>query len=92
MISSYLSLAICLVICTKLMFFMNAPRMHAPVVYNWCALMVTIYAGSRSIEYLAALNLPTSTTELFFNSGLLAVVLILSARMHRQWARKKLIN
>jgi len=92
MISSYVSLVVCLVICTKLMFFMNAPRMHAPVLYNWCALMMTIYAGSRSVEYLTALNRPTSTQELFFNVVLLGIVLGLSARLHRQWPRKKLIN
>lgn len=86
MISSYLSLAICLFICTKLMFFMNVPRVHAPMLYNICALMVTIYAGSRSIVYLSALNRPTANTELFFNTLLLGLVLLLSVRMHRQFS------
>lgn len=85
MISSYLSLAICLVICTKLMFFMNAPRIHAPLVYNVCALMVTIYAGSRTIQHLASLNRPTSGTELFFNVILLGAVLVGSTHLHKQF-------
>ncbi|WP_312926631.1 hypothetical protein [Pseudescherichia sp.] len=85
MISSYLSLAICLFICTKLMFFMNVPRVHAPMLYNICALMVTIYAGSRSIFYLSALNRPTGNAELFFNTLLLGLVLLLSVRLHRQF-------
>lgn len=92
MISSYFSLAICLAICAKLMFFMNTPRVHAPMLYNFSALLITIYAGSRSIQHLAALNIPTSRVELFCNTLLLAVVLYLSTRLHRHirqnWRRE----
>lgn len=84
MISTYASLAICLAICTKLMFFMNAPRVHAPLIYNVAALLVTIYSGSQAIQHLAALNRPTSTGELIFNGILLAGVFIASFHLHKR--------
>lgn len=84
MISTYLSLGICLAICVKLMFFMDTPRVYAPQIYNVGALIVTIYAGSRSISHLATLNQPTSPSELIFNLVLLGCVFYLSFVMHHK--------